>query len=175
MSTSYVHATYCEHRAAVEAAEALLDAKFPARDISALICDASEQVGVELKIRHKTQAPMGALIGGALGLVLGALAAWLAAVPPDPGVFAIRGAVIGAAIGTLAGALGGLGRWRDTILLPAGAFANGSVVVGVTTDEQRIMDAQRVLADTGSVEVMVSTMRDALDGVRARASATEAL
>jgi hypothetical protein len=49
MTTSYVHATYRDQRTAVAAAEGLLDSKFPARDISALICDAgSEQVGVEL-------------------------------------------------------------------------------------------------------------------------------
>jgi hypothetical protein len=176
MTTSYVHATYRDQRTAVQAAEALLEAKFPARDISALLCDAdSEQAGVELKIRHKTQVPIGALIGGIGGLVLGAVIAWLAQVHPDPQLFAVRGAVIGAAIGTLAGALGGLGRWRDTILFPEGAFKNGCVVVGVNTHETRVNEARRVLDAAGGGDVEVSTKRAALNDVRARATATEAL
>jgi uncharacterized protein YcfJ len=176
MTTSYVHATYRDQQAAVAAAEALLEAKFPARDISALICDAaSEDVGLELKIRHKTRVPIGALIGGVLGVLLGAGIAWAAQVPPDPFVFALRGAVIGAAIGTLAGALGGLGRWRDTIVFPSEAFKNGCVVVGVNTHEARIPDAQRVLMAVGNANVEVSSKRSALADVRARATATEAL
>lgn len=176
MTTSYVHASYRDQRTAKEAAEALLEAKFPARDISALLCDAgSEQAGVELKIKHKTQVPIGALVGGVLGLVLGGVIAWLAHVPPDPTVFALRGAIIGAAIGTLAGALGGLGRWRDTIMFPANAFANGCVVVGVKTHEERIPEASHVLAAAGGVDVEVSTKRAALADVRARATATQAL
>jgi len=176
MTTNFVHASYREQRVAVEAAEALLEAKFPARDISALICNAgSEPVGVELKIKHKTQVPMGALIGGVLGVVIGAIAAWIAQVPPDPGLFVIRGAVIGAAIGTLAGALGGLGRWRDTILFPPEAFSNGCVVVGVNTHEARVGEARRALAGTGGVDVEISTKREALADVRARSTATEAL
>ena len=176
MTTNYVHAMYRDQKAAVAAAEALVDAKFPARDISALICDAaSDQAGVELKIRHKTQVPIGALIGGVLGVLLGALIAWGAQVGPDPGVFALRGAVIGAAIGTLAGALGGLGRWRDTILFPPEAFKNGCVVVGVNTHDQRVSEAQRVLASAGRADVQVSSKREALADVRARATATEAL
>jgi hypothetical protein len=175
MTMSYVHATYREHEAAVKAADSLLDAKFPARDISALICDASEYTGIELKIRHKTQVPIGALVGGVLGVLLGAAVAWFAAVPPDPALFALRGAVIGAAIGTLAGALGGLGRWRDTILFPPEAFKNGCVVVGVNTHDERVSDARRALAGSGGAEVTISTKRDALADVRARATATEAL
>jgi len=174
--TSYVHATYRDQRGAVAAAEALLEAKFPARDISALICDAaSEDVGLELKIRHKTRVPIGALIGGVLGVALGALIAWVAQVPPDPGVFALRGAVIGAAIGTLAGALGGLGRWRDTIIFPPEAFKNGCVTVGVNTHEERVPEAQRVLTSINNADVQVSSKRSALADVRARATATEAL
>lgn len=176
MTTSYVHATYRDQQTAVAAAEALLEAKFPARDISALICDAaSEDVGLELKIRHKTMAPIAALIGGVLGVVVGALVAWAANVPPDPGVFALRGAVIGAAIGTLAGALGGLGRWRDTIIFPPEAFKNGCVTVGVNTHDERVPEAQRVLTSVNSADVQVSTKRSALADVRARATATEAL
>ena len=175
MTISFVHATYREHHAASAAAEALLDANFPARDISALICDASEYRGIELKIKHKTQSPIGALIGGVLGVLVGALAAWIAAVPPDPGMFALRGAVIGAAIGTLAGALGGLGRWRDTILFPPDAFANGCVVVGVNTHEERIAEARRALSASGGADVTISSKHEALADVRARATATEAL
>jgi hypothetical protein len=176
MTTSYVHATYRDQQAAVAAAEALLEAKFPARDISALICDAaSEDVGLELKIRHKTRVPIGALIGGVLGVALGAIIAWAAQVQPDPGVFALRGAVIGAAIGTLAGALGGLGRWRDTILFPPEAFKNGCVVVGVNTHDERVAEARRVLTSINNADVEVSSKRSALADVRARATATEAL
>lgn len=176
MTTSYVHATYRDQRTAVQAAEALLEAKFPARDISALLCESdSEQAGVELKIRHKTRVPIGALIGGIAGLVLGAVVGWLAQVHPDPQFFAVRSAVIGVAIGTLAGALGGLGRWRDTIVFPEGAFKNGCVVVGVNTHEARVSDATRVLRAAGAGDVDVSTKRAALNDVRARATATEAL
>jgi hypothetical protein len=176
MTTNYVHASYRDQRTAVEAAEALLEAKFPARDISALLCDAgSEQAGVELKIKHKTRVPMGALFGGVIGLVLGAVIAWLADVPPDPQLFAVRGAVIGAAIGTLAGALGGLGRWRDTIVFPDGAFNNGCVIVGVNTHDERVSDATRVLSAAGGGDIEVSSKRAALKDVRARATATEAL
>jgi hypothetical protein len=176
MTTSYVHATYREQQTAVAAAEALLEAKFPATDISALICDeSSEEVGVELRIRHKTRVPIGALIGGVLGVMLGAMIAGVAQVPPDPGVFALRGAVIGAAIGTLAGALGGLGRWRDTILFPPEAFKNGCVVVGVDTHDERVAEARRVLASINNADVQVSSKRSALADVRARATATEAL
>jgi hypothetical protein len=110
-----------------------------------------------------------------LGVLLGAVIAWLANVPPDPNVFALRGAVIGAAIGTLAGALGGLGRWRDTILFPDNAFANGCVVVGVKTHDERINEASRVLSAAGAGDVDVSSKHAALADVRARATATEAL
>lgn len=175
MTTSYVHASYGEQRAAIEAAEALLEAKFPAGDISAIVSDDTGLSSVELEIRHKTRSPIGALLGGACGLLLGALGAWLAQVPPDPGLFAIRGAVIGAAIGTLAGALAGLGRWRDTILLPLNAFQNGRVVVGVVTHDGRIADAQRALARIAGGEVVVSTKGNVFADLRARASATEAL
>lgn len=176
MSTNYVHATYREERVAVQAAEALLESGFPARDISALICDASsEDVGLELKIRHKTRVPIGALIGGVLGVVLGGVIAWLAQVLPDPTVFALRGAVIGTAVGALAGALFGLGRWRDTIMFPRHAFANGCVIVGVNTHEPRIAEARRTLVSTGGADVQVSTKREALADVRSRATAIEAL
>ena len=175
MTISYVHATYREHRAASAAAEALLDAKFPARDISALVCDAPDHDGLELKIKHKTQVPICALIGGVLGIVVGFFVAHAAQMPPDPTLFAVRGAVIGAAAGTLAGALLGLGRWRDTILFPAEAFSNGCVVVGVNTHEARIGDARGALAASGGAEVSVSSKREALADVRARATAIEAL
>jgi hypothetical protein len=175
MATSYVHATFREQRAAVQAAEALLAAEFPARDISALVCDASEQAGVELKIRHKTLVPMGALVGGVVGLLLGAAIAAFANVPPDPGVFTLRGAVIGAAIGTLAGALFGLGRWRDTIIFPQEVFANGCVIVGVSTHDERASEARRALTQAGAAEVQTSSKHEALADVRARATATEAL
>lgn len=175
MATSYVHATFREHRAAVQAAEALLSAEFPARDITALVCDASEQAGVELKIRHKTLVPMGALVGGIVGLLLGAAIAFFANVPPDPGLFTIRGAVIGTAIGTLAGALFGLGRWRDTIIFPQEVFANGCVVVGVKTHDERFNEARRALSEAGAADIQISSKHEALADVRARASATEAL
>jgi len=175
MDTSYVHATFREQRAAVQAAETLLSAEFPARDISALVCDASEQSGVELKIRHKTMVPIGAIIGAVLGCVLGALVAGFWGASPDPGVFTVRGAVIGTAIGTLAGALWGLGRWRDTILFPQEVFANGCVIVGVTTHEGRIAEARRALSEAGGGDVQISSKREALADVRARATATEAL
>lgn len=175
MTTHYVHATYREQRAAVAAAEALLEAKFPARDISALICDGSDRHGVELKIKHKTMVPIAALLGAVLGCALGGVSAWLAQMGPDPAFFALRGAVIGTSIGALAGALLGLGRWRDTIIFPSDAFVNGCVVVGVNTHDERIPDARHALASTDGIDVHVSTKREALADVRARATATEAL
>lgn len=163
---TFVHAIYRDEKAAVQAAEALIDSKFPAGDIGALLRGQAPELGddselKEIEIKHTTGMPIGAAIGGALGAIGGALIATGAVIATGPIALAIEGAIAGGAFGTLSGVLGGLAYWKETIRFPEHAFEHGGVLLGVNAHGPRIAEARDVLTRTGGEDVSVSTKPEA--------------
>jgi hypothetical protein len=151
----FVHAVFNSETGAAKAVQELVNAKFSAHDISALMCNRS---GVqELEIGHKTGMGVGAVLGGVFGAVGGALAVTGGLVLAGPVFLALEGMLAGGAMGTLAGTLGGLGFWREEIDFPRSAFENGAVLIGVNSDDSRIEDASDALKRAGATSIRRSS------------------
>lgn len=166
----FVHAVFNSETAAAKAVQELVNAKFSANDISALMTNRS---GVqELEIGHKTGIGVGAVLGGVFGAIGGALAVTGGLVLAGPVFLALEGMVAGGAMGTVAGTLGGLGFWKEEIDFPKQAFENGAVLIGVNVGDERIEDASEALKRAGAGEIRQSTKPEAKS--KAEASAHQA-
>jgi hypothetical protein len=163
----FVHAVFNSEVRAARAVQELVNAKFTAHDVSALMCNRD---GVqELEVGHKTGMGVGAVLGGVLGAVGGALAVSGGLVLAGPVFLALEGMVAGGALGTLAGTLGGLGFWKEQIDFPTAAFENGAVLIGVNTDEGRIEDASAALKRANADEIRVTSKQNARAAAEASA------
>jgi len=170
----FAHAFYSDAAHANAAVRELLEAHFTSDSISVLMTHDAEVE--ELPIKHKTFVPHGVALGAVLGAAAGALTlSGIGVVATGPLLLALQGAAAGGAVGTLGGALGGLGFWRDEVDFPTDAFQDGAMLVGVVTNEERLEEARKVLAEAGATETHVSTKAVAgkrLTDQHARASAT---
>jgi hypothetical protein len=163
----FVHAVFSSESAAAKAVQELVNARFSAHEISALMCQRS---GVqELEIGHKTGMGVGAALGGVLGAVGGALAISGGLVLAGPVFLAVEGMVAGGVMGTLAGTLGGLGFWKEEIDFPKDAFDNGAVLIGVNCGDERIDEASEALQRAGATEIRRSTKPEAQKAAEASA------
>src|SRR5262252_1110177 len=150
----FVHAVFNDEFHAARAVQELVNAKFSGHDIGALMCNRD---GVrELETGHKTRMGVGAVLGGVVGAVGGALAVSGGLVLAGPVFLALEGLLAGGALGTFAGVLGGLGFWREEIEFPTAAFENGAALIGVTVEDGRIEDARSALKHAGATEVRMS-------------------
>jgi hypothetical protein len=157
----FVHALFRREHDAVAAVENLIASRFASSDISALM-QRDDKVE-ELQMAHRTGMGAGAALGGVLGAVGGAVMLGGGGVfVAGPLLLALEGAIAGGALGTLAGTLGGLGFWQEEIDFPDEAFRDGAVLIGVSTAEGRVADAERALKEAGAEEVYRSTKDDAL-------------
>lgn len=163
----FVHAVFNDEPHAAKAVQELVNAKFSANDISALMCNRS---GVtELEMGHKTGMKVGAAVGAVLGGVGGALAVTGGLVLAGPVFLALEGLVAGGALGTVAGTLGGLGFWKEEVEFPKHAFENGAVLIGVNANEGRIAEASAALERAGASDIRQSTQEKAKSAATAAA------
>lgn len=163
----FVHAVFTAETAAAKAVQELVNAKFSANDISALMTNRS---GVqELEIGHKTGMGVGAVLGGVFGAIGGALAVSGGLVLAGPVFLALEGMLAGGAMGTVAGTLGGLGFWKEEIDFPKSAFENGAVLIGVDTNEERFAEAEEALKRAGATEVRHTSKPEAQKAAEAAA------
>lgn len=159
----FVHAFFLRERDAIAAIENLIGARFASSDISVLMQHADKVE--ELQMAHRTGMGAGAALGGVLGAVGGAvMVAGGGVLVAGPLLLALEGAIAGGALGTLAGTLGGLGFWQEEVDFPDEAFRDGAVMIGVSTAEGRIGNAEHALKEAGADEVYRSTKDDALRG-----------
>jgi hypothetical protein len=138
----FVWGTYDDMRSVDGAVGALVEGRFPPEEIRVHLSDAEGQR--ELPVRHKTRAPLGALIGALFGAGV-----WLFFFGElNSGIW------IGAAIGAVAGAYGGIFWWRQEVdLPPTGA---GKALVGITAPEGRAREATAILRSAGASRVGVN-------------------
>lgn len=157
-----VSAVYDNRAAAAHAAEALVGAGFGQADISVLMSDSTQ--GREFNVAVSSKAPEGATLGATAGGVLGAVTATLVAlgdlvipgislVAAGPIVAALAGLGAGGAVGGLLGALVGLGIPEHEARLMAERLAQGGILVGVLTHDDRARLAQEVLRNTGGAHL----------------------
>jgi len=164
----FVHAVFNTEASAARAVQELVNAKFSAEDIGALMVNRS---GVqEVEMRHKTGIGAGAALGAVFGAVGGVIAVTGGLVLAGPVFLALEGVLAGGALGTVAGTLGGLGFWHEELDFPAAAFENGAVLLGVTAEDGRIEDASQALKAAGASEIRISTKREAQVAAQANAS-----
>jgi hypothetical protein len=146
---------------AEQASEELMKAGFSAEDISILMSETTQ--GREFGIKKATKAPEGAVAGAAIGGVLGAIAAGLAAVgtiavpglalvAAGPIVAALSGLGAGAATGGLTGALIGLGMPEHEAKFMNEEIERGGILVGVYSHKDRVQLAREILESCGAVK-----------------------
>ncbi|MET0384625.1 MAG: hypothetical protein ABW321_01640 [Polyangiales bacterium] len=163
----FAYAVFKDNLRATGAVHALLEGHFTSDAVGVLLVH--EEEVEELLLQHKTAVPRGIALGMILGAAMGAVtmsSIGVLAVGVTPVLLAWQGAAAGGAMGSLGGALGGLGFWRDEIDFPAHAFTQGTVLVGVVTNVERLDHARRVLTGAGAEDTHVSTRAEA--GQRAR-------
>ena len=157
-----VSAVFDNRVAASAAAEGLLTAGFGQADISMLMSDSTQ--GREFNVEVNSKAPEGATAGAAAGGVLGAIAAALVAlgiliipglnlVAAGPIVAAFAGAGAGGAVGGLLGGLVGMGIPEHEAKMMAERLAQGGILVGVLSHDDRAKMAQEVLRNNGGAHV----------------------
>lgn len=156
----FAHAIFRDTEHAGGAVRQLLEAHFPSDAVGVLMVRGNDVE--ELPMKHKTYVPHGVALGALFGAAAGAITmSGIGLLAAGPVLLALQGAAAGTAMGTVGGALGGLGFWRDEVDFPADAFAQGAVLVGVVTNEERLDDARRVLGAAGAEETFVATKAEA--------------
>ena len=152
-----------ENRASAESAvDQLIDAGYSREDISLLMSDATR--GREFAVTADSKAPEGAATGAAVGGVLGAIAAGLIAVgvialpgvglvAAGPIIAALAGAGAGGAAGGLIGALIGAGIPEHEAKFFSDKIAEGGILLGVYTHDDRVDVAKEVLKTAGGTSV----------------------
>ena len=148
----FIYGVFEEEEAASDAVQRLVDADFPSEDIRAIMKQ-GDQVE-ELSVEGKTSTGRGLVIGGVLGVLVGALLAVTTdMVSAEPWIAAIKGAVVGGAIGIAVGALSGLAFWRDEVDFLHRRLKQGAVLVGVETNPGRRASVEEALRASGAKEV----------------------
>jgi hypothetical protein len=155
----HVTGIFSDVAAAERAVHDLVEQHFNPDDVSILVSDArgTHQEGT----KFDTGVAEGAVSGAALGGLLGATGAALAAtgVLAGPGaallgtgpiVAALEGAVGGAAAGLEVGALTGLGFWTDEADIHADHLKRGGVVVAIPATHEHAAEARRIFAEAGA-------------------------
>lgn len=144
------------------AVEELTKAGFAPEDISLLMSETAH--GRQFAVSKGTKVPEGAATGMAVGGVLGAVAAGLAAVgsitipglalvAAGPLVAALAGLGAGAAAGGLTGALIGLGLPEHEAKFFDKEIQKGGILVGVYAHDDRVKLARDVLDSAGAEKV----------------------
>lgn len=146
MSELFVHALYDDELSAQRAVEALVDAHFPADEVSVLM--RGEHGTRDVPVVQEIRGPRGALIGAVLGATLGAtgFGGFLAI---GPLLTALQATTAGALFGGFAGTVGGLGFWETEADFPKKHLERGGVLVGVSTYAAREAAARAALEKTG--------------------------
>lgn len=157
----FIYGVFEEEEAASDAVQRLVDADFPSEDIRAIM-QQGDQVE-ELSVEGKTSTGRGLVIGGILGVLVGALAAVIADLgAAEPWIDAIKGAVVGGAIGIALGALSGLAFWREEVDFLHRRLKQGAVLIGVETNPGRRASVEEVLRASGAKELHVRDQQVAL-------------
>lgn len=151
---TYQHATQAVH--------ALRDSGIDTADIS-LIANSPEDIEDEDMIGDgaTTGAELGAVLGGAGGLVAGL---GLVAVPGlgpviaggwilATAIGAVAGAGVGAATGGIVGALTGVGVPESDAHVYAEGVRRGGALVTARVEEERVHDATRILREANGVDI----------------------
>lgn len=143
---------------AQQAVTALVEGSFPPGEISVRTRD--QRGNVEpVPIRHKTAAPVGAVIGAIVGAGAAALAvSGGGGGSPDPamGLGVVEVALAGALTGAGLGAYGGLYFWTQRVHAPPDAPAGSGVLVGVTVPIERAPAAAEILRGARATQVQTS-------------------
>lgn len=139
------------------AVEALVNASFRADEISVLMSE--KQGAAPVEVEHQTGVAQGAVGGGAVGGLVGAIGATLVSLGALPAVglglaaagplaAAASGAVGGTTGGGVVGAVAGLGIWKERAELPE-ELEKGRILVSVpaTGDRQAAAKAALESAD----------------------------
>lgn len=161
MST-LITALFKARSAAHEAIDHLLRAGFTQSNISMLMSDSTR--GRDFTVTTETKASEGAAAGAAVGGVLGAIVAALVAVgslavpgigivAAGPIVAAMAGLGAGGAAGGLVGALVGVGIPEHEAKYYSEQVAEGGILVGVYTGDDRSRLAREILAGAGGESV----------------------
>lgn len=159
-----VFGIYADQLTAEDAIESLKDSGFRSTDISILFPDnqGTKDFGHE---RH-TKAPEGALTGGGSGAVIGGALGWLVGIGalaiPGAGPFVAAGPLmgmlggigVGTAIGGIAGALIGLGIPEYEAKRYEGRIRRGSILLSVHCDDgDWARRAKNILKETGAEDI----------------------
>jgi hypothetical protein len=157
------------NRSAVEyAIGAFRDAGFPSTDLSVLM---PESLGnKELVTEKETKAPEGATVGAGSGAVIGGALGWLVGIGalaiPGLGPFiaagpimaALAGIGVGGAAGGFTGALIGLGIPEYEAKRYQGRLEKGGILLSVHCDtSEQIDNAKRIMEQTGAEDVSTSS------------------
>ncbi len=157
-----VTAIYQDTAAAQIAIDRILAKGVETRDISVLMSDTSggKRFAVETGSKAAEGTATGGIAGGALGGIAASLVAIGAIAAPGVGVIAagplvagLSGAGAGAAAGGLLGALIGYGIPEHEAKLYSDAVGDGSVLLGVTVDDERTGDIREILERTGGEHI----------------------
>lgn len=135
---------YHDEDRAAEAIEELVQAGVPLDEVSVLVSD--EAGSREVPVQEKDSVVKGAVVGGAVGSVLGGLGAALATtgVVTGPGALLlgagpvlgmVRGVVSGGGFGYGIGVLAGLDFWKDEADFHGADLEKGAAIITVHSDD----------------------------------------
>ena len=159
-----VFGIYSSLASADNATDALVQAGFPASDISALLPDnlGTKEIGTQKATKAPegaaTGAGSGAVLGGALGLLAGIGAIAIPGVGPfiaaGPIMAALAGIGVGGAVGGVTGALIGLGIPEYEAKRYEGRIQKGGILLSVHCDtSDEIKRAKEIMKNTGAEDI----------------------
>ncbi len=158
----FVYGIFAEEEAASNAVQQLIDADFPSDAIRAGMQRGEE--AEELPVEGRTSAGRGLVVGGVLGVLIGAIVAVAAdLVGPPAWLAAIKGALVGGGAGVVLGGLLGMVFWREEVDFLHRRLKQGDVIVGVETNPERRASAEEALRAAGAREVQVRREQVALE------------
>lgn len=147
------------------AVQGLLEEHFESQDLRILLLTKDGQTR-EVPVRHRMEMGRGAVVGGILGVVVGAVLTPLVAsgvidvvhgglVAESVGVAAVQGAVMGAMLGSLTGLIVGMAIWRTVVDVSPADWERGEVLVGAAARGRGIDRVRRVFEDAGATRISV--------------------
>lgn len=140
-----------------------LKAKGYTNDISVIAKDVNDPKISSHQVKQEVGdgATAGAAIGGTMGVLAGILAGATSFLVPGVGLLVLgplattlAGAAAGAVTGGVVGALVDKGIPEERAKAYQDAVTSGQVLVSITTDEQRAIEAQDILKSHGVIEAM---------------------